>query len=248
MALNATDITQVLKEIVPVLSGGWIQKIQQPTTRTLMLDVRVPGQTHRLLISCRPETSRLHLASRHLLLNPPTPPAFCQFLRAHFQGARIDDISQVPNDRIVEINFTSKDGARTIVCELTGKKANVLALDADRRVLRDLTHQQDRVGQPYTPPVKRQTGSRETQPARFTGAAGVDFPISTDIEAHYQNKESTLARNTAKDAWLRLLKKTIKQEKRRIEAWLEDLVQAVKYREYARYGELIKANLGSIKK
>ncbi len=247
MALNTTEITQVLEEIILVLSGGWIQKIQQPTARTLMLDVRVPGQTHRLFISCRPETSRLHLASRHLL-NPPTPPAFCQFLRAHFQGARIDDIRQVPNDRIVEIYFTSKGGACTIVCELTGKKANALALDADRRVLRDLTHEQDRVGQPYTPPVKRQTGSRETQPTRFTGIAGVDFPISTDIEAHYQNKESTLARNTAKDAWLRLLKKTLKKEQRRIEAWLEDLAQAIKYREYARYGELIKANLGSIKK
>ncbi|TKS61043.1 MAG: hypothetical protein EWM72_00812 [Nitrospira sp.] len=247
MALNTTDIAQVLEEIAPVLRGGWIQKIQQPTARTLVFDIRVPGQTHRLLISCRPETSRLHLA-RCTLLNPPTPPAFCQFLRAHFQGARIDDIRQVPNDRIVELHFTGKDGARTIVCELTGNKANVLVLDAERRVLLDLTHQRDLVGQPYAPPARRETGPHEAQPTRFTGAAGGDFPISADIEAHYQDKESTLAIDSAKDARLRLLKKTLKKEQRRIEAWRDDLAKAVKYRDYARYGELIKANLGSIKK
>ncbi|MBI3356288.1 MAG: NFACT family protein [Nitrospirae bacterium] len=247
MALNALDIAQVLEEISPVLRGGWIQKIQQPTPHTLVFDVRVPGQTHRLLISCQPETSRLHLTSR-TLLNPPTPPAFCQFLRAHFQGARIDDISRVPNDRIVELHFTGKEGTRMIVCELTGKKANVLVLDAERRVLRDLTHQRDLVGQAYAPPAGRETGLRETQLARFTGAAGGEFPISVAIEAHYQDQEATLAIDRAKDARLRVLKKTLKKEQRRIEAWRDDLAKAVKYRDYARYGELIKANLGSIKK
>jgi len=247
MALNTTDIVQVLEEISPVLRGGWIQKIQQPTPRTLVFDVRVPGKTRRLLISCQPETSRLHL-TRHPLLNPPTPPVFCQFLRAHFHGARVDDISQVPNDRIVELHFTGKDGARTIVCELTGKKANVLALDAERRVLRDLAHQRDLVGQPYVPPARRETVPREAQLARFTGAAGGEFPISANIEAHYQDKEATLAIDSAKETRLRVIKKTLKKEQRRIEAWRDDLAKAVKYRDYARYGELIKANLGSIKK
>ena len=247
MSLNKTDIAQVIEEIAPVLRGGWIQKIQQPTPHTLVLDVRVPGKTHRLLISCRPETSRLHLVTRPLL-NPPTPPVFCQFLRAHFQGARIDDMRQLPNDRIVEISFAGKDGARTIVCELTGRKANVLALDAERRVLRDLTRQRNLVGQDYVPPAKRETGSRELHQARFTGAPGGEFPISAEIESHYWDKESTIAKDMAVGARLRLLKKTLKKERRRIEAWREDLVKTDKYRDYARYGELIKANLGSIKK
>jgi predicted ribosome quality control (RQC) complex YloA/Tae2 family protein len=247
MALNSRDITQVLEEIGPVLRGGWIQKIQQPTARTLVFDVRVPGRTHRLLISCQPETSRLHLAGRPQP-NPQTPPAFCQFLRAHFQGARIDDLCQVPNDRIVEMYFTGKDGSRMIVCELTGKKANVLVLDADRLVLRDMTNQRERIGQPYAPPAKRDPGSQEAKPTRFTGTAGGDFPISSYIESHYQDKESTLAVDDARDARLRVLKKTIKKDQRRIEAWRKDLTNALKYRDYARYGELIKASLGSIKK
>ena len=247
MALNTTDIAQVLEEIAPVLRGGWIQKIQQPTAHTLVLDVRVPGHTHRLLISCQPETPRLHFA-RRILLNPSTPPAFCQFLRAHFQGARIDDIRQVPNDRIVEIHLTGKEGPRRMVCELTGKKANVLVLDADGHVLRELTHQRDFIGHHYTPPHMRETGLHKPQPARFTGSVGGDFPISAAIEAHYRDKESTLAGDAATDARLRVLKKTLKKEQRRIGAWREDLAKAVKYRDYARYGELLKANLGAIRK
>ena len=247
MALNTTDIAQVLEEIAPLLRGGWIQKIQQPTAHTLILDIRVPGHTHRLLISCQPETTRLHLI-RHTLPNPPTPPAFCQFLRAHFQGARIDDIRQVPNDRIVEMHLTGKEGARTMVCELTGKKANVLVLGADGQVLRELTHQRDFIGHRYTPPHMRETGLHKPQPARFTRSTGSDFPISAEIEAHYQNKENTLAGDATTDARLHVLKKTLKKEQRKIDAWREDLAKAVKYRDYARYGELLKANLGAIKK
>jgi predicted ribosome quality control (RQC) complex YloA/Tae2 family protein len=247
MALNRTDIARVLEEIAPVLRGGWVQKIQQPADRTVVLDVRIPGQTHRVLISCQPETTRLHLA-QHPPPNPPTPPAFCQFLRAHFQGARLDDIRQVPDDRIVEILFTGKEGARTIVCELTGQKANLLVLDADRKVLQALLHQRDLIGQSYHPPAKGSSGSRKFQPARFTETDGDKFPISAAIEAHYRDKESTLAMDAARNARLSILKKSLKKARRRIEAWQEDLAKAVSYQDYARYGELIKANLATIKK
>jgi predicted ribosome quality control (RQC) complex YloA/Tae2 family protein len=129
MVLNGSDLALVIKEIFSVLRGGWIQKIQQPGFRTVVFDIRVPGQTHRLLMSCEPDSPRLHLTTRPHL-NPPTPPPFCQFLRAHFQGARLDDLRQIGNDRIVELLITGKEGLRTMVCELTGKKANILVLDA----------------------------------------------------------------------------------------------------------------------
>jgi predicted ribosome quality control (RQC) complex YloA/Tae2 family protein len=247
MALTRAEIKRVLTEIAPILRGGWIQKIQQPTPDTLVLDIRIPGQTHHLLVSCRPETSRLHLTS-HSLLNPPTPPAFCQFLRAHFQGARIDDICQVPNDRIVEIHCACKAGTQTIVCELTGKKSNILALDAGKLVLRDLANRRDLVGQPYVYPAQRGKDRHEMPPDRFTGVSGGDFAISAEIDAYYQGKESTIAADHAKEARLRVVRTTLKKERRRIEAWQADLDRAAAYRDYARYGELIKANLGTIAK
>lgn len=244
--LNASDLEQVLKEVSPALRGAWIQKIHQPSARTIVFDVRIPGHTHRLLISCETNAARLHVTTRSQL-NPSTPPAFCQFLRAHFQGARIDDIRQIPNDRIVELALTGKEGASTIVCELTGKSANLLVLTVERRIVRDLSHQRALVGQPYTPPTTRTSG-QERAPARFTGVAGSQFPISADIDAFYQDQEAAQAVVQAKETRKRFLKKAIKKERRLIEAWRGDLSKATAYRDYGRYGELIKANLSQIKK
>jgi predicted ribosome quality control (RQC) complex YloA/Tae2 family protein len=244
--LTVSDVTAVLTEISPLLRGGWIQKIQQPTDHTVVLDVRVPGQTHRLLLSCQPDTARVHLTT-HSPVNPPTPPPFCQFLRAHLQGARIDDIRQIGNDRIVELEITGKEGAHSLVCELTGNKANILVLDAERRVLRDLTRQHTRAGQAYAPPPQRNT-VRDTVPSRFARTGGDLLPVSEAIDAHYRKQETSRAIDQIQEARLRVLKKTIKKEQRLIAAWRNDLSRATAYHDYARYGELIKANLSAITK
>ena len=244
--LTASDVTEVLTEISPLLRGGWIQKIQQPTERTLVLDVRVPGQTHRLLICCQPNLARLHITT-HSLANPPTPPPFCQFLRAHFQGARIDDIRQIGNDRIIELQITGREGAYAIVCELIGNKANILVLDAERRVLRDLTRQHRLAGQAYASPSQRNT-HHETAPSRFVSMVGGMLPVSEAIDAYYREQEATRTIDRIKEERLRLLKKTLKKEQRLIEAWRNDLSRATAYRNYARYGELLKANLSAIMK
>ena len=247
MALTAAEIEQVLEEIAPVVRGGWFQKIYQPSDRTLVFDIRVPGKTFRLLVSCEAGRSRLHFIHKSPT-NPPTPPSFCQFLRAHFQGARIDDVRQIPNDRIVEFQLTTKDGLRTLVCELTGKKATVKVLDAEGRVLRELLGRQD----PH--PVRSQLPSVEKPrsllhgAARFIKAHDGEFPLSAAIEAYYHETEITATADRVQATRQQALKKALKKIQRRIHAWREDLVQAGKYRDYARYGELLKTNIRSVKK
>ena len=246
MILSKTDLVLVLAEIAPVVRGGWIQKLHQPQPRTIVLDIRVPGATHRLLMSCDPDSARLHLTTGSHL-NPATPPPFCQFLRAHFQGARLDDIHQIQNDRIVELQMTSKDGPRVIICELTGAKANILVLDAERRVLRDLARQGTTVGQTYEPPGQGNPSQKQA-PGRFTESLGGPHPVSQAIDAYYHEQESVRHVDRIKEDRQRVLKKTLKKEQRLIEAWRNDLARAAAYHDYARYGELIKANLGAITK
>lgn len=246
MILNRTDLALALDEIAPVLRDGWIQKIHQPQTRTIVFDIRVPGATHRLLVSCEPNSARIHLTTGSHP-NPSTPPPFCQFLRAHFQGARLDNIRQIEHDRIVELQITCRTGPRTIMCELTGPKANLLVLDAERRVLRDLTRQYTEVGQPYIPPPQGDIAHKPA-PSRFTASPGGTHPVSEAIDAYYSKQESVWAAGRIKEARLRVLKKALKKEQRLIEAWRSDLAKATTYHAYARYGELIKANLGTITK
>jgi predicted ribosome quality control (RQC) complex YloA/Tae2 family protein len=247
VALTATEIAKVMGECAPILAGGWIQKIYQPTTRTLVLEIRTPGRTHRLLISCRPETARFHITTVSFQ-NPPTPPPFCQFLRAHLQGARIDQVEQIQGDRIVQFALTAKEGPCRLVAELTGKTSNLLVLDEANRIRRDLNGGKNRVGQLYVLPPHQQRERGAVDQARFSQDIPESlFPLSAAIEAHYLTAEGAAVVETARNIRAGILRK-IKKLRRRIEACHEDLAKAEKYKAYDRYGELIKANLGTIRK
>ena len=247
MGLSTADIAAVVEEIAPVLTGGWIQKIHQPTPHAVTLEVRVPGQTLTLLLSADPETARLHFTHRPLS-NPPAPPAFCQFLRAHIQGARIDAIAQVPGDRIVRVNLTAREGPCTLVAELTGRHADLLLLNNQERVLASLNEDRDRVGKPYRPPAQRPHVSGKQAEAWPAPTDDRPFPVSAVLQERYGQREAALATTQLRQSRLTELKKSIKKAARRIEALREDLDKAARYQDYARYGELLKANLGRIKK
>ena len=248
MALTATEIVNVMAEVAPALGEGWIQKIYQPTARTILLEIRTPGRTHRLLISCHPETARLHFTTS-AFQNPPTPPPFCQFLRAHLQGARIDQVEQIQGDRIVQLALTAKEGPCRLVVELTGKTSNLLVLDKAGRIRRELNGLKDRVGQLYVSPLHQQRERGATHHSRFSqDILDSPFPLSAAIDAHYHTAEAVSVVASARNARTGILRKSIKKLHRRIEAWHEDLGKAEKYKAYARYGELIKANLGTIRK
>jgi predicted ribosome quality control (RQC) complex YloA/Tae2 family protein len=246
MALTATDIELVLGEIAPVLGHARIQKIHQPGDRLLLFEMRMPGDTHRLLISCDPETARLHLTSRPVP-NPPSPPSFCQFLRAQVQGGRLEDIRQVGHDRIVELTVSTRQGGRIIVCRLTGRTANLLLLDEQRHVLRDLNGQRHLLGQPYQEPPQRGSTIIGEPASRFDRQTAVErFPVSQSIEAYYAHKERASLADRATQGRLRMLRKSLSKLLRRIGAWREDLAKAAVYRDYGRYGELLKAHLASV--
>jgi predicted ribosome quality control (RQC) complex YloA/Tae2 family protein len=248
MALSATEIAQVVSEVALLLTGGWIQKISQPLPRAIVLEIRQPGKTSRLLVSATPETARLHVV-RAPLPSPPSPPAFCQFLRARIQGARIESITQVRNDRIVRLSLHAEEGPCALVAELIGKKADILFVDREEKVAATLGGNKDRVGQPYQPPAAglQQTVNSEG-PVNDEALQATAVSWSEQLEARYRLVDEQLAREQQRQALLVSLRKAVKKEGRRREALEHDLDKAMKYQDYARYGELIKANLGKIAK
>jgi predicted ribosome quality control (RQC) complex YloA/Tae2 family protein len=246
VALTATEIARVLGELAPALAGSWIQKIYQPTDRTILLEIRAPGQTHRLLISCHHESARLHLTTS-AFQNPATPLPFCQFLRAHLQRARINQVEQIQGDRIVQLTLTAKEGVYRLVAELTGKTSNLFILDETGRIRRDLNGAKDRIGQLYAPPSHHQREPVASNASRFSQEIP-ESSLSAAVDAYYHRTEAASAVVAARQVRAGTLKKSIKKLRRRIEAWHEDLAKAEQYKTYARYGELIKANLGTIRK
>jgi predicted ribosome quality control (RQC) complex YloA/Tae2 family protein len=172
-------------------------------------------------------------------------------LRARVQGARIEAIRQISGDRIVRIDLTSRDGPVSLVAELFGRNADLLFLDGEQRVLATIRHNKERSGQPYQSPSHIPLRSRPHDPATPVPEPTSDaeaFPLSAKLETLYRERETELSYLAQLRARESVLRRTLKKHLRRMAALSRDLEQAAKYEPYARYGELLKANLGSLKK
>ncbi|MBT9283604.1 MAG: NFACT family protein [Hydrogenibacillus schlegelii] len=159
-------VARLAAELDRRLSGGQIQKIQQPDDDTLVFFVRTPGATYALVASRQPEAPRLYLAHkppRRSAEGPPSPRL--QRIRKHLQNGRIAAVTALDLDRIaaVEVEATDELGDRRrfrLLVELTGRNANVILIDADGRILETLhpvtadmsRYRQILPGLPYVPP------------------------------------------------------------------------------------------------
>src|SRR5438309_3173403 len=247
MALTTAEIREVLAEIVPLLVGGRVQKVYQPHAEAISLEIRVQGRTLTLYFSADPETARLHLLSKKPL-NPPTPPPFCQLLRAHLEGVRIERIEQVGNDRIVRLDLQRDGKPGTLIAELTGRMANLFLLDEAGIVRGQLRKGRFKHGETYVAPVAKSQAPGKAGEIRTDTQATEEFPISAELERRYQERDEARARARQLDAIKAGLRKTLKRAVKRIEALEADLAKAERYREYNRYGELLKSHLGEIGK
>jgi len=257
MSLSTTEIDTLLDEIASNLTGGWIQKVYQPLPRCILLEIRSKGRTLRLFLSADPETARLHLVSQRYP-NPDFPPKFCQFLRAHILGSRIDGMERILDDRIIRIRLTNQDGPCSLIGALTGKSADLLVLDSQDLIRTSLNFGEKAKGKSYRPPTEpHHSLPIKTQgPQDFSGnplpgdldPSGKHFPLSLAIEHRYQQRDMVLARQRARQARTSQINKRIKQTKRRITALQADREKAGRYQDYARYGELLKSGLDAIAK
>ena len=139
MALDAVCLSAVLEELRPTLEGGKIDKIYQPSRDEILLAVRGGGENVRLLLSASPNGPRLHL-TEEVRENPAQPPMFCMLLRKHLTGARILRLEQPELERIVLLRMEATDElgdkvGRTLVLEAMGRRANLILLDGEGRIL-----------------------------------------------------------------------------------------------------------------
>ena len=249
MALSAAEISRVLQEIAPAILGGTVRKIFQPAEDVITLEIHKRRRTVLLLLSADPDMGRIHLLSRRPL-NPPGPPDFCQFLRARLEGGSLVGLEQWRGDRIVGLRITGQEGPLLLIGELTGRGANLLLLDAQDKILRVLKPQAAKalpLHHSYTPPL----GGPWITIAPPEPEAPLDphiFPISEEMERRYTQQETERAQAMLQRNRLRELQKAIKKTTRRLEGLTGDLTKVARYREYGRYGELLKGHLHTIAK
>ena len=145
MSFDGFFLHHMVEELRRELVNGRIQKINQPFEQELVLQIRSNRQSHRLLLSAHPVFGRIQL-TQTTFENPAHPSTFIMVLRKYLQGALIESIEQVENDRIVEITVSNKNEIgdhiqATLIIEIMGKHSNILLVDkSSHKILEVIKH------------------------------------------------------------------------------------------------------------
>ncbi len=135
MSLDGLSMCPLASEIDRAISGGRIDKINQPNKQSIILSVRQPGQNLLLHISINPQNPAVHIIEK-APDNPPEPPMFCMVLRKHIETARIASVTQHGLDRILIITMDvlaagGQIASKSLVIELMGKYSNIILVQDD---------------------------------------------------------------------------------------------------------------------
>ena len=145
MSFDGFFLHHMTEELRRELLGGRIQKINQPFEQELVLQIRSNRQSHKLLLSAHSVFGRVQLTDT-TFENPAVPNTFIMVMRKYLQGAVIEAIQQVENDRILEISVSNKNEigdsvAVTLVIEIMGKHSNIILLDkASDKIIEAIKH------------------------------------------------------------------------------------------------------------
>ncbi len=217
-------LQKIAQELNELLSGRFITRIHQPLPREIVLRTRAhAGPEIKLMISADPALGRIHITDLRIP-NPPSPPRFCAFLRAHFQGSRITRVESEPDDRVVRI-LTQKGPEdarvkRELILELLGRDSNIILVDrATGRIMECLHYLPEKEtglravlpGREYVSPPKRnriQTEMSRSNPEIPGITAGANGKKRLTIHATQDKDETFSSMNLAADTFFKPILKS----------------------------------------
>lgn len=144
MALDALAIRCLTNELSEKLVGGRIDKVHQPERDEIVLYIRTPDGSERLVLSASAAHPRVHITSSQKQ-NPQTPPMFCMLMRKHLGSGKITSIHQKGFERIIEIDIESYDElgdltVKHVIVEIMGRYSNVILTDASYKIIDSVKH------------------------------------------------------------------------------------------------------------
>ena len=237
------------------LEGHRVQEIAQPDAESVVLGTygqvdpedagREGAGRQFLLLTCHLETARISLLDR-MPKALAKPPRFTQYLRAHVKGATLTGFETAAEDRIVRLTLSTRDGPRTLLLSLMGRRTNVYLLDEGDRLLATLrrleaTRPELELGKPWRPPGSRAPIHGED---RFSSVP--DEELLAAVEARFGTAD---ARSVASGLH-KQIDHALRKDQRRLSRKLEKIEREMKAAresiELAHHGELLKTQLGRI--
>lgn len=141
MAFDGLFIYSVIDELKNKLTGGKVDKINQPEKDEIILTIRNNKNTYRLLISASAVYPKIHITSVNRQ-NPINAPMFCMVLRKYLQSSRIISIKQLSTDRVIIIDFQSPDdlgyeSIYSLFIEIMGRHSNITLIRKSDNIIMD---------------------------------------------------------------------------------------------------------------
>ncbi|WP_251546415.1 NFACT RNA binding domain-containing protein [Limosilactobacillus caecicola] len=168
MAFDGFFTHAMVKELNELLSSGRVVRVNQPYPAEMIMVVRAHRHNYSLLVSANPAYPRIQITEIPYQ-NPAVPSNFAMTMRKYLEGALVESVEQVDNDRIVKINFTNRDelgdNQRLIMyIEIMARHSNLsLVSGATGKIIDTIKHvgsDQNRVrvllpGAPFVMPPKQ---------------------------------------------------------------------------------------------
>ncbi|MCR5202004.1 MAG: NFACT family protein [Lachnospiraceae bacterium] len=152
MAFDGTMVSALVKELSNKLTGGRINKIQQPEKDELVLTIKTSYKdgdktirgNDKLVLSVSPSLPLVYLTDEAKPA-PMTAPTFCMVIRKYMSNAQITSIEQPDFERVIRItteHFNEMGDKENIslVVELMGKHSNIILVNNDEKVIDSIKH------------------------------------------------------------------------------------------------------------
>lgn len=135
MSFDGVFTHAMVEELNQKLNKGRISKIHQPYDYEIIVTIRANGKNHKLLLSAHPNYARIQLTTISYI-NPENPPNFVMVLRKFLEGAILEMIHQVANDRIIHFTFSKRNElgdlqSIVLVVELMGRHSTIVLMNKE---------------------------------------------------------------------------------------------------------------------
>ncbi|MDT2827388.1 MAG: fibronectin-binding protein EfbA [Enterococcus viikkiensis] len=179
MSFDGVFTHAMVRELNDQLSTGRISKIHQPYEHEIVLVIRAQGKNQKLLLSAHPSYARIQL-TEIAYTNPDTPPNFVMMLRKHLDGAILEDIHQIENDRVVHFTFSKRDELGdlqniVLIVELMGRHSAIVLLNKQTGKILDT--------------IKHVGHSQNTYRSLLPGSEYIEPPKQTQLNPFHVTKE-----------------------------------------------------------
>ena len=258
--IDYITLNAFFEENIDFLIGARLQKIQQPTRRDFVFQMRSNGESRKFYININPQFYHVTFMSkeneeRRGLTIPKQPPMFCMLLRKYLEGCKISDACVIDGERILEFHFETMDefSQKRSLClciELMGKHSNVILYDRETKIIIGCAHN---VGPEKSRYRELQGGLTYIYPPRvninkFSGQPLYEIlengtTISEKLDNYFASIQEEVNVSCAKNQLKEIISPKLKRVKNSIDKITQLLNKRDKTEEYKLYGELLTANL-----